>query len=163
REVLAAYLDAAVGLSAAHAKGIVHRDVKPSNILRGNDGRVRVADFGLAAVRAAEGPALRGPASSHLPAPGDERLTATGVLVGTPLYMAPEQHEGSEATARSDQYSLCVALHEGLYGRLPFAITEGASPEAIVLAKMAGVPAAPPTGAPVPAWVYEALARGLAP
>ena len=133
QEVLTAYLDAARGLAAAHAKGLVHRDVKPANILRGNDGRVRVADFGLAAgqegqTRSASDPAPRAasdvlddeaavsetlPASMSPAAAPDERLTATGAVLGTPLFMAPEQHEGLRATEASDQYSLCAALHHG--------------------------------------------------
>ncbi len=140
REVLAAYLDAARGLSAAHAKGLVHRDVKPANILYGNDGRVCVADFGLAAGReAADRPSgsieagglaevhfAPSPVGETVPAPVgasgslDDRLTETGAVLGTPLYMAPEQHEGERATAASDQYSLCVALYQGLYGVPPF-------------------------------------------
>jgi serine/threonine-protein kinase len=170
REVLAAYLDAARGLSAAHDKGLVHRDVKPSNILRGEDGRVRIADFGLAAAWAAErrqaGEGTDPPAATAAPGPLDA-AAATGAQVGTPLYMAPEQHKGLRATAASDQYSLCVALHEGLYGAPPFQLDPGAPPQAalagLVAQKQAGPPAAPPAGAAVPAWVYRALARGLAP
>ncbi|MFT3769925.1 MAG: tetratricopeptide repeat protein [Minicystis sp.] len=157
REVLAAYLDAARGLHAAHEKGLVHRDVKPSNILRGDDGRVRVADFGLAAIREAT-PPEGAPAGAG--AARDAQITATGALVGTPLYMAPEQHEGARATVRSDQYSLCVALYEGLYGAPPFPVVSSAK---LLAAKKAGPPAAPPAGTSVPAWVHAAIARGLAP
>lgn len=174
REVIAAYLDAARGLGAAHDKGLVHRDVKPSNILRGHDGRVRVADFGLAADRP-EAPSSPPAANVAIPPLGDtlpaptrpkgsiDELTATGALVGTPLYMAPEQHEGSRLTAASDQYSLCLALHQSLYGKLPFTVDPGVTTLASLLArKKAGPPAAPPPGSPVPGWVYKALSRGLA-
>jgi serine/threonine-protein kinase len=186
-EVLAAYLDAARGLSAAHEKGLVHRDVKPSNILRGDDGRVRVADFGLAAGRDAEAPPGQASRSGPRAAPAEdailldetiparsgpegslgEGLTNPDAVVGTPLYMAPEQQQGLRATAASDQYSLCVALHEGLYGAAPFRLRETAGPAAtlagLLAQKLAGPPAAPPAGSSVPPWVYRALARGLAP
>ncbi len=161
QEVLAVYLDAARGLAAAHAKGVVHRDVKPSNILRGDDGRGRVADFGIASALAGEDPDETRPAP---PARAeDERLTATGAVLGTPLYMAPEQHEGAGATAASDQYGLCLALYEGLYGRLPFALPPGAGPAALLAKKKAGAPQPAPPDTPVPRWVHRALARGLAP
>ncbi len=178
QEILAAYLDAARGLSAAHAKGLVHRDVKPSNILRGDDGRVRVADFGLAAnVESRHGRPAAAPApgaavllDETIPAPHegsqDEGLTATGVVLGTPLYMAPEQHEGVRATAASDQYGLCVALYAGLHGAPPFVIEETGSLtdrlHRLALAKKAGLPASPPQGSAVPAWIHATLARGLA-
>ncbi len=159
REVLAAYLDAARGLRAAHDKGIIHRDVKPSNILRGHDGRVRVADFGLAAIGASP---PRGGEEAPLDAGDlpDAQLTATGARVGTPLYMAPEQHEGAEATASSDQFGLCVALYEGLHGAPPFPLSSLAD---LVAAKKAGVLGSLPEGARPPAWVHAAIARGLAP
>ncbi len=165
QDVLAAYLDAARGLCAAHEKGLVHRDVKPGNLLRGNDGRVRVVDFGIASGGDDEVVDV----SETLPATSqriheDERLTTTGMLLGTPLYMAPEQHVGTKVSPASDQYSLCVALYEGLYGTPPFTIKPGAGVlMQLQKQKTAGAHAPPPPASPVPAWVYRALVHGLAP
>jgi predicted Ser/Thr protein kinase len=117
REIVALFIEAARGLEAIHRAGLVHRDFKPDNVLLGSDGRVRIADFGLARpVRApapehADGPRMVPPAS-----PIDAPLTATGTCLGTPGYMAPEAERGEEVDARSDQYSLCVALRAALAG-----------------------------------------------
>ena len=94
---------AADAISAAHALGIVHRDVKPANLLVTPDGQVKITDFGIA--RAADA----------VP------LTQTGQIVGTPHYISPEQVEGQPATAASDIYALGVVLYECLAGRRPFA------------------------------------------
>ena len=117
-QLIDVYLQAARGLAAAHAAGRIHRDIKPDNILVGDDGRVRVADFGLAtggrqAVRSLAGE----PGDAEL----EVSLTVTGALLGTPLYMAPEQLAGQPADARSDQFSLCVALYQSRYRKRPFA------------------------------------------
>ena len=182
QEVLAAYLDAARGLAAAHAEDLIHRDVKPSNIVRGHDGRVRVVDFGLVAgltEEHAEGPGqLSTPESlgrllattDTLPAPASEGsltsdLTAAGALLGTPLYMAPEQFDGSGVGPASDQYSLCAAMFEGLYGVPPFKSSPGEPPGRMILrlAEQKRRPPTPEASSDVPQWVYNALHRGLSP
>jgi predicted Ser/Thr protein kinase len=155
REVLAVFRAAGAGLAAAHAAGIVHRDFKPHNVMRGDDGSVKVLDFGLArAIDAAE-------EASDERAPGsllDARMTRTGAVMGTPAYMAPEQHCGGVADARSDQYCFSVALYEGLFGRLPFA--GETLPELVQNVLAARV--LPPADATVPRWVTRVVLRGMA-
>ena len=170
QEVLAAYVDVARGLAAAHARGVVHRDVKPANILRGKDGRVRVVDFGIALGATTEAPlSLRGgvegaSASGPLRAAAGPSTAAEPVM-GTPLYMAPEQL-AARASPASDQYSLCVSLYEGLYGAPPFAFDlDLPLTEAIVrhFARKQQGPPPLPSATAVPRWIGVALSRGLAP
>ena len=110
------------GLAAAHAKGLVHRDFKPDNVMVARDGRVLVMDFGLARAQGEAGgstspfEALVHEDNSAL----SVELTRQGAIMGTPAYMAPEQHLGGETDARSDQFSFCVALYEGLWRARPF-------------------------------------------
>ncbi len=122
KEILEVFAQAGQGLQAAHELGIVHRDFKPDNVLVGNQGRVRVVDFGLARAQQESLPlgATMPPASREaLLASAD--LTQTGAIMGTPAYMAPEQHLGQSTDARTDQFSFCVALYEAAYGERPFA------------------------------------------
>ena len=95
--------DVLAALSAAHGAGIVHRDLKPGNVLLAADGRAKVADFGIAK------------------AVDDVDLTTTGVLLGTPAYLSPEQLDGEAATPASDVYALGVLLYEAIAGTKPFA------------------------------------------
>lgn len=118
--IVSAYADAALGLAAAHAAGLVHRDFKPANVLVSKDGRVRVTDFGLARLPAEDLESTGADALADS-LPSLELLTKTGAIVGTPAYMSPEQFEGAAADARSDQFSFCVALFEALCGERPFA------------------------------------------
>ncbi len=162
REILEVFHQAARGLMAAHSVGLLHRDFKPDNVLVGGDGRVRVTDFGLARSLFGIDDSNRGPtAAADLPrangSPLEVDLTATGTVLGTPRYMAPEQLLGPNIDARSDQFSFCVALYEALYGQHP--LRDSTS----VAMLEQGEPARPPPdGVKVPASVARAVMRGLA-
>jgi eukaryotic-like serine/threonine-protein kinase len=118
-EIVELHVAAARGLAAAHAAGLVHRDFKPDNVLVGDDGRVRVADFGLA--RGFDDEDAPGAAATP-PAAG---VTATGAVMGTPGYMAPEQRERRKVGPAADQYAFGVTLWEALCGTRP---TSGQQP-----------------------------------
>jgi eukaryotic-like serine/threonine-protein kinase len=166
-QILATFCEAGRGLIAAHAIGIVHRDFKPDNVFIGKDasdpnaaGRVRVGDFGLA--RASEVAVPTAPESGEPidASTVDVRLTRAGVVLGTPAYMAPEQHLGQPITPASDQYAFCLALWEAVYGMRPF-VAESA--RRLLDLKLAREVAAMPEHARVPAWLRQALLRGLEP
>ncbi|RZU33834.1 serine/threonine-protein kinase [Blastococcus saxobsidens] len=127
------------GLSAAHRAGVVHRDIKPGNLIVRPDGVVKLTDFGIAQARDA--------------AP----LTRTGMVVGTAQYLSPEQAQGMEVNAASDVYSLGVVGYECLTGARPF---DGASQVAIALAHINRPP--PPLPADIPAPVRLLVERALA-
>jgi serine/threonine protein kinase len=118
-EIVLAVLD---GLEAAHEHGIIHRDVKPANVLLRSDGAIKLADFGIAKPARTEGGIK----------------TTTGVVLGTPAYMAPELIQGAAATARSDVYCTGLVLFEVLSGQLPF---EPDEPADGVLQRLRGEPA----------------------
>ena len=127
------------GLEAAHASGLVHRDVKPRNLLLRPDGVLKIADFGIA--RAAE----------------STRLTEIGTILGTAAYLAPEQAEGVEATPAADLYSVGAVLYELLTGRVPYTATSLVE----LLAKQQAGP--PGRIAGVPTWLELAVSRCLEP
>jgi tRNA A-37 threonylcarbamoyl transferase component Bud32 len=113
-------------LAAAHAQGLVHRDVKPANVLVGDDGQVKVADFGIAKAAATA------------------TLTGTGTVLGTAAYLSPEQAQGGPVDARSDLYSLGCVLYELLCGSPPFG--SGAdSPQVAVASRHVSEPPEPPS------------------
>ncbi|HET9627238.1 MAG TPA: protein kinase [Kofleriaceae bacterium] len=154
RTVVQIYLQAARGLGAAHAAGLVHRDFKPDNVLYGSDGRIRVVDFGLVAADPLDPVPPGSPPRANISAAIE---TTAGVVLGTPAFMAPEAMRGEVTDPRADQFSFCVALFHGLYGTYPHTgatlaeraeqITRGAIKK--------------PVGSQVPDRVFRVLARGL--
>ncbi len=156
REVAAAFVSAGRGLSAAHAAGLVHRDCKPDNLHIGQDGRVRVLDFGIARQLESEGTEpFEGIAPTtdrlSLSAP----LTQVGTVLGTPSYLPPEVLEGKPADPRSDQFSFCVSLYEALYGVRPFpGNLSRADPRRWTLRE-------PAQETKVPSWLRRVMLRGL--
>ncbi len=162
REVLDVFLAAGRGLAAVHAAGMVHCDFKPENVLFGTDGRVRVTDFGLAGVSAHA--MSGGPDRDSIGALGARDLrhgiTYQGKVMGTPRYMAPEQHLALPVDAHADQFGFCVALYEALYGVRPF--PDDDYPK-LVDAVTSGRIAPPPRASTVPAWLHAVVVRGLSP
>jgi eukaryotic-like serine/threonine-protein kinase len=162
REVLEVFRRAGRGLAAAHARGLVHRDFKPANVMVTPEGDATVVDFGLA--RLATGSALAveqaAMASDRTSSDGlGQTVTEPGSVPGTPAYMAPEQHAGTLGDARSDQYAFCVALYEALHGHRPF---DDGDPRALRRAKeREAIAPRPSSRTDVPRLVHEAVMRGL--
>jgi tetratricopeptide (TPR) repeat protein len=150
-EILRQLTAAGRGLAAAHAAGLIHRDLKPDNIFVADGGDALVGDFGLAAEH---GEASGGGVAAGLIAPD---LTVTGMVLGTPAYMAPEQALG-EATAASDQFSFCVTAWEALYRARPFG---GETIDQVMAAIRDGRITPPVRERGVPISVRRALVRGL--
>src|SRR5947199_1320681 len=117
--------DVALGLGAAHRRGIVHRDVKPQNVLVGRDGSIKLTDFGIASVY------------KDINA---ERLTTTGMTLGTVQYYAPEQAQGEIVSPAADVYALGIVMYEMVTGHPPF---DGDSPVAVAMQHIQDVPTPP--------------------
>ncbi len=159
RKWLAMMLDAGRGLAAAHGAGVLHRDFKPDNILVETSGRVCVADFGLATLgEDVRGTSVRASTNRML------ELTTTGALLGTPVYMSPQQLRGEPIDARADQFNFCVATWEALYTTRPFAVPQQGLDALVALEEeiVAGRLVAPPAETLVPDAIRDVLARGLA-
>ena len=143
REALAVARQVALGLAAAHASGIVHRDLKPGNVLVRPDGHALISDFGVARSAAAE------------------RLTATGMMVGTPDYVSPEQARGEVVGPRSDLYTLGLMLYEMLTGQRAF--SGGTAVESLARRQFATPPSVRALKPELAPWVDRLVARLLAP
>src|SRR2546429_5245397 len=136
--------DVALGLGAAHRRGIVHRDVKPQNVLVGRDGSIKLTDFGIASV------------FKYINA---ERLRSTGMPLGTVQYYAPEQAQGEIVSPAADVYALGIVMYEMLTGRTPF---DGDTPVAVAMQHIQDLPTPPSHFNPnIPPALEEIILRCL--
>src|SRR5258708_17986419 len=143
RAVIIAH-DVALGLGAAHRRGIVHRDVKPQNVLVGRDGSIKLTDFGIASVYKDI---------------NDERLTTTGMTLGTVQYYAPEQAQGEIVSPAADVYALGIVMYEMLTGRPPF---DGDTPVPVAMQHIQDQPTPPAQLNPnIPLALEEIILRCL--
>jgi serine/threonine protein kinase len=156
-EIVGVLAEAGRGLAAVHSAGLVHRDFKPGNLIVRKDGMVQVLDFGLA-VRVGDEEEQRPAAPPDLDALA-ANLTTTGAFMGTPAYMAPEQFMMRPTDGRADQFSLCVALYEALYGHRPF---KGRDMADLMSHTLEGLSGLPPEMPGLPLSVRQVIARGLA-
>jgi eukaryotic-like serine/threonine-protein kinase len=145
-------LDVARVLAAAHGAGIVHRDVKPENVMVRPDGKVKVLDFGIARRSAAPVDAAGPTAKAFIPT-----VTSSGGFVGTPMYMAPELLKGKAADGRSDQFSWAVLAYELLEGKAPWEAADALG----IVATMMSEPPKPMQNAAVPEEVRTVIMRAL--
>ncbi len=158
-EILHKFIAAGQGLAAAHREGLVHRDFKPDNVLVGTKGQVCVADFGLVSVGSRGGDKIGSTEFATGIASEEINLTQAGALMGTALFMAPEQHQGEEVTPACDQFSYCVALYQALTGKQPFTGTTYQELRKNVLGgRLRPIHAS----AKVPKWLQALLKTGLA-
>ncbi|HEX8793480.1 MAG TPA: serine/threonine-protein kinase [Polyangiaceae bacterium] len=188
RQVLSVMIDAGQGLAAAHARGLIHRDFKPDNVLLGDDGRVRVLDFGLARLAGVldgsivpSNPSDSIPPSSASPpsssssgralASADALVTRADQLIGTPAYMAPEQVRRDPIDARADLFAFGITLYEALYGMRPFEAparpqSAGSRERTMTAASITDTtllrPRTPPRNAGVPRHIQRTVFKALA-
>ncbi len=161
-QILRHWSAAGRGLASVHQQGLVHRDIKPDNILVGDDGRVRLIDFGVVRAESRDSPESsedRDESTAANSKPAAHPLTADGTTVGTLMYMAPEQLAGRPATPASDQFSFCLGLMEALVGTHPFqglSIAQRLDPPLVVERVNTGFQRVAPRA------VVEVIARGLA-
>lgn len=162
--IVEAFRAAGAGLAAAHRAGIVHRDFKPDNVLIDQGGAIKVTDFGLANLERAEelsrdsdGEPMEPTAPDGLEL-GGATLTQAGMVVGTPVFMSPEQLRGNEVDFRSDIFAFCVSLYMALWDQRPF---EGDGVDELLRACMTTAPRRPPANSAVPSWVRRVIVRGL--
>jgi putative two-component system response regulator len=133
----------AAALDYAHSRGVLHRDIKPSNVLLREDGTPVLADFGLAKLAGAR-----------------RRLTESGMVMGTPEYMSPEQAGDDQVGPASDRYAMAVVAYEMLTGRVPF---QGDTPAAVLISQVTrAMPSTDELGGELSAHIEEVLRRGLA-
>jgi serine/threonine protein kinase len=161
QQVVVVFRQIAEGLAALHDAGLVHRDVKPANIIVGDDGRVRMLDLGLVGVDRSEfleTEDIKSAWSSSL-SRVDQLLTKTGDRLGTPAYMSPEQFLRRELTPASDTFSFSITLYEALHGTHPYLADTFEQLRQNVLSGR--VPT--PTSSSVPSWLHAIVVRGLAP
>ncbi len=155
RRKLSLLQQAGRGLAAAHALGLVHLDFKPANAMFTRGGVVKVLDFGLAKPDAGTRVLRTLPKGTSM----EEQLTETGAVMGTPAYMAPEQHHAEQPGPAADQYALAVSMWEALYSMRPF---NGATTTALLDAKLENEPKRS-AAVDVPIAVEHVLRRALAP
>ena len=141
RQAVDAALQILAALSAAHRRNVIHRDIKPQNVLVAEDGHLKVTDFGIA--RAGD----------------DAGMTEVGSVIGTAQYLSPEQARGEDVTTASDCYSTGIVLYELLTGRVPF---DGEKPVAIAMRQINEVPVAPRVIVPqIPPPLNEIVMKAL--
>ena len=150
------YAQAARGLAAVHAAGLVHRDFKPSNAMVDDEGHVRVLDFRLVLVPTVPPMVLSD--ESEDDARSSDSPTNPGTVLGTPAYMPLAQMRGHTPDARSDQFAFCVSLYEALYGHRPY---EGETVAALMLSMGSDQLRPAPPRSKVPREVREVVLRGL--